>query len=377
MNVMPWPKRQSFQLTNRRKKDEGCVVNEFSKGCFGRFQGEYAARGVNTFPYQSNTDDKRPLTKGYHRVGRKGSAALAEKFGDAPGIATMAGKGKVPLVLVDIDARGADADRILGDIQNRFGPPKVVVKTGKDGRHAYYRHNGEGRQIRPDPKLPVDILGGGAIILPPSLGLVCDYQFIEGGIDDLPDLPVMRRMNSTSIQPDITPSVGLIRETKVGERDKTIYPVIARLAQGARTHDALVCEALDLNAKLKEPLTDAEITAKCNYWWGKTVIGKNRFSIGQDVRIDHGLVDTLMVQSPDAFNLLVMLKRHHWNRDFAFANAIHKTMGWTLRRLVAARQVLIDQGLVLVIRRHTQNKPMFCRLPSKSFWQRGKKKEES
>src|SRR5262245_35509917 len=134
-----------------------------NKGCFGSYQAEYAERGIATFPYASNVADKKPLTAGYQRVGLKGSAQLALKFGKAPGIATLAGKGKVKLTVVDIDAQGPEAERWLGDVQNQYGRPRVVVRTGRGGFHCHYRHDGEGRKIRPEPGKPIDILGGGVV----------------------------------------------------------------------------------------------------------------------------------------------------------------------------------------------------------------------
>jgi hypothetical protein len=84
-----------------------------------------------------------------------------------------------------------------------------------------------------------------------------------------------------------------------------------------------------------------------------------------------------MVRSPDAFCLLMMLQRHHWGRDFAFANAMSDTMNWSLRRFVAVRKALIEMGIVTVIRRETRHKPMFCRLSAKALWNNNTNKQDT
>jgi hypothetical protein len=330
---------------------------------------EYAARGIATFPFRSDVEGKHPLTRGYHRVGISGSAQLAIKIPDAPGIACMAGQGLVKLTLVDIDARGSEADRLLGDVQNQFGPPKVVVRTGRGGLHAYYRHNGEGRKIRPDPNRPIDILGGGVVVLPPSQGVSQDYKFIEGTIDDLPNLTVMR---GGIVAPPIVPSSmppGLpdLPVTE-GRRDATIWPYIARQAHHATSLEHLIAMARELNDLFVPPETDAIIVKKCKHWWDKTQRGENRFGVGKIVIMDHDLIDGLMVRSADSYILLSVLKRHHWGRDFYFANAMRQIMpegGWPLRRFTAARKILIDEGMVTIIRDATRREPMLCRLSRK------------
>ena len=334
-----------------------------SNNRFGKFQPEYAARGIATFPFLSNVEDKRPLVKGYGRVGLLGSNQLALKF-DAPGIACMAGQ-RTKLTLVDIDAHGQEGERLLAGVERQYGRPKVIVRTGREGFHAYYRHNGEARKIRPDAGIPVDVLGAGVVVLPPSRGLICDYQFIEGTIDDLTDLPVMRG----TIVPPLAPSAGRpsgladLRRARAGERDKTIWPYIARRAHCVGSLEALIEEARELNEMFIPPETDTWVIKKCNYWWGKTMLGENMFGIGQHVLIDHAMIDDLMVRDPDAFNLLLMLKRQHWGRDFYFGNAMRETMGgWDRERFARARKTLIEKGLVMVISPTTPRSPMRCRL---------------
>jgi hypothetical protein len=130
-------------------------------GIFATWQPEYAARGLATFPYTaSNVDRRKPLVGGYTKMGLRVSRQLPMKFPDADGLALMAG-ARNGITVIDVDARGAEADRMLADAMTRYGQAQIVVRTGRDGRHAYYKNAGEPRKIRPDPETPIDLLGGG------------------------------------------------------------------------------------------------------------------------------------------------------------------------------------------------------------------------
>jgi hypothetical protein len=69
------------------------------------------------------------------------------------------------------------------------------------------------------------------------------------------------------------------------------------------------------------------------------------------------------MEDPDAFWLKIVLKRHHWNRDFHVANGMAQRLNWSLRRLVQARGELIKRGEIVEIRAATQRKPALYRWP--------------
>ena len=92
--------------------------------------------------------------------------------------------------MLDVDSTD---ERIFADALSRYGDTPVKVQTGSGKFHAFYRFNGERRRIRPVGEAPIDILGiGGYVIAPPSVTASGTYRFIEGGLDDLDKLPVMR-----------------------------------------------------------------------------------------------------------------------------------------------------------------------------------------
>lgn len=155
-----------------------------SPGCFATWQPLYAAVGIPTFP----VDGKKPLVSHYDRFGLGASAEIAKKFPAATAIGFMLGQHS-GLTVVDVDS--AD-DRVLADALDRHGRTPILVRSGSGNSQAWYRWNGENRLIRPEPHKPIDILGSGFIVAPPSHGAKSNYRFLEGGLDDLDHLPHLR-----------------------------------------------------------------------------------------------------------------------------------------------------------------------------------------
>src|SRR5262249_51689002 len=122
-------------------------------------------------------------------VGLVGSSKIAGKFGHAPAIGFMCGK-RNGITVLDVDTTD---ERVLADAVNRHGQTPVVVRTGSGHPQVWYRHNSERRRIRPDRNVPIDILGAGFVVAPPSQSAKGSYEFISGGLDDLDRLPVMQK----------------------------------------------------------------------------------------------------------------------------------------------------------------------------------------
>jgi len=316
-------------------------------GIFAAAQPKYAALGIACFPFDATGETKRgPLVAHYGKMGLRASQQMALRFPDAPGLAAMAGM-RNRLAIVDVDERGHAGERLLEDTQRQFGNAKFVVRTGSGGFHAYYAHNGEGRKIRPDPRRPIDIIGDGPIVLPPSQGFRGSYEIIRGRIDDLASLQPMLAAQS-AIGPTFDP-----RSLRVGERDEKFWRYIKRYAHQATSHEALLSHAREINEMMPVPLTDAEVVAKCRYWWKKTERGENKWGIGQFTTVDHVLIDSLMMSDPDGFALLMFLRRHHWGRDFYLANEACSLMpggGWRRQRFTATRSRLIEAGHLEVVK---------------------------
>ena len=93
--------------------------------------------------------------------------------------------------MLDVDTTD---ERVLADAMNRHGQTPIVVRTGSGKFHALYRHNNERRMCRAWDGLPIDLLGAGLAIAPPSVVAKGQYQIIEGHLDDLDRLPIMREL---------------------------------------------------------------------------------------------------------------------------------------------------------------------------------------
>lgn len=149
-------------------------------GIFAEWQPRYAEVAVPSFPVLGKT----PAINGYLKVGLKGSHALATKFTEADAFG-------IPLARAGITVLDVDTpdERVLADAMSKHGPSPFIVRSGSGNWQAWYRNGGEGRRIRPDPSVPVDILGAGYVVAPPSKAAKGAYQIIQGSLDDLPDLP--------------------------------------------------------------------------------------------------------------------------------------------------------------------------------------------
>jgi hypothetical protein len=336
-------------------------------GIFSAAQPKYDALRIATFPFDATGEVKRgPLVSHYKRMGLQASRQMALRFADASGLAAMAG-ARNRFTVVDIDERGSAGERLLADTQRQFGSSKLIVRTGSGGFHAYYRHSGEGRKIRPDPRKPIDLIGGGPIVLPPSRGFRGNYEIIHGRLDDLAELEPIRAKSATVADS----AFDGLRSARDGGRDKKFWPHVARQAHLVKSLDELIAIAREMNELMAEPWSDtevdSEIVKRCKYWWEKTQKGENWFGVGRHMRIDHSLVDDLMMRDPDAFILLSFLRRHHWGHPFYMANEMHAAMpggGWRRQRFTAARARLIHSGNIRVLEPASfkPNKPMLCSL---------------
>jgi hypothetical protein len=80
------------------------------------------------------------------------------------------------------------------------------------------------------------------------------------------------------------------------------------------------------------------------------------------VRIYHTEIDSILMKDPDAFLLLVVLRRIYGDLDFPLPNERRKTLGWTTRRFAGARARLIEDGVLVLVRPPTRNNATICRL---------------
>src|SRR3954471_13307941 len=106
---------------------------------------------------RSSTERRAPMSP------EKFSASKRTNNGMLAALATGA-------VIVTSQGALACAPKLEGRRQDRFGRLSLL---------------GEGRKIRPDPRRPIDLIGAGPIVLPPTQGFRGRYEVIHGRVEDL------------------------------------------------------------------------------------------------------------------------------------------------------------------------------------------------
>ncbi len=314
-------------------------------GVFAQWQPVYAERGIATVPC---SPEKAPLVKHPERFGREGSGEIATRFPEATAFGYYAGR-RNGLTVLDVDSTD---ERILADGISRHGATPLIVRTASRKFHALYRHNGERRKIRPW-RTPVDLLGGGLCIAAPSVVAKGQYQILEGSLDDLDCLPIMRGLEPELYSTHIGPRPQL-REG--GGRNNWLFRQLGREAHSCDDFDQLLDRAQTLNERIGEPMQEAEVAKIAGSIWKYTTEGRNRFG-------KHGAWFPLdevekFYSEPDDFFLLGFLRAHnHPNAIFMVANGLAERFGWNRKRLAASRRRLIERGIIRPMRQAGKNVP--------------------
>jgi hypothetical protein len=237
---------------------------------------EYAAAGIVPLPI----DGKRPLVKHPDRFRRRAALQIAAK----PQFANAAlgfWCGHVNrLTVVDIDS---PTDAELQYALTTYGDSPVIVRTASGKHHAWYRHDGERRSIRPDKSHPIDILGGGICVAPPSVrSSGGKYSFLRGGLADLANLPKIRSgalpVNPKGVQESSFLNAVPTSDAATidnGQRNDRLFKLVCALAHQAETQDALLQQSREANAALcNPPLSDAEVQGRVRSAWRYKMEGR-------------------------------------------------------------------------------------------------------
>jgi hypothetical protein len=288
-------------------------------GLFAEWQPRYAEHRVATFPVEG----KRPCVRAWDRVGLRASAQLALKFADADAFGFQCGKPN-RITLIDIDSRD---ERIVGEAIKLFGESPIIWRTGS-GNHAMpFRYNGEARRIRPVPGLPIDILGGGLAVAPPSLGATGRYEFLQGGLADLDHLPIARIDNKVEPESRKHELCDIIPD---GIRNHTLFRFALRQAPHVDDLDALIDVVRTRNLDCLPPIPDAEVVKAASSAWHYEITGRNW--VGGKARASTDRDEILALShDPYAAHLLNLLRVSHPIPNAVFAIDQIKTaalLGW-------------------------------------------------
>ena len=328
-------------------------------GAFATWQPIYEEAGIATFPVDAVR--KAPSVGNYLRAGLPASRQWAGKFADADGIGFACGK-RNKLTVLDIDTRD---ENTLADALQKFGPSPVVIRTASQKFHVWYRHHGERRLIRPDKQTPIDILGGGYAVAPPSGTSAGKYEFIQGSLADLASLPFMR-----SAPADIlleAPAGSLVGQLAgEGERNNTLWREAMKAARDAATIEALLSAVQDVNRNaISPPLPDGEVMRVAASAWEAQQDGRNWIGSGKRIVKTFEEIDAFAPKdgtpdkaAPDALFLLDLLRRLHFGRQsFFVANAMHERLGWSRKRFTTARLYLVRIGKLRVLKHPAKDAP--------------------
>lgn len=309
-------------------------------GVYSLHAPTYADAGLPVFPV--DTRNKRPAVRGW----QKATARRARGWATKPDLANADGIGIVMgapsgLVEVDVDAVG---DAWVSAAIERFGPTPIIIKTASGKAKLWYRHNGEGRHIRPLDGLPIDVLGGGFTIAPPSWrdDIGQRYSFVSGDLSSLQGLPPIR---SGALQVGFSRAAESVR---VGQRNDSLFRYCMTQARFCDDADALADTASTWASAFPDPLSAAEVEATARSAWRYESEGRNYLGLKKpQLNAQDKIMDDLIDQ-PDAFTLYLMFQRWHSQRPcFAIAPTAMSKAGsppWHRTRIIRARDILLERG---------------------------------
>jgi Primase C terminal 1 (PriCT-1) len=183
-------------------------------------------------------------------------------------------------------------------------------------------------------------------VAPPSSVERGSYQFIQGGLDDLDGLPVLRNL-------DLPKAEG----AKDGERGDKLFRHLMRAAPHVDDFDSLLDVARTFNDNCEPPMEEYRMISTAKSAWGYEQRGENWFGRRKAYLPLDGVED--WTDDVDSFFLLAYLRKHQGRTArFWIANGLADRFGWPIRRLVNARRRLIQTGEVRPLTKPSQGKPV-------------------
>ena len=302
-------------------------------GVFATWQPRYAKSGVPTFPVVK----KKPATKGYLRTGLQGSAQLALKFPDAEAFGFACGP-RSRLTIVDVDSPD---DAIMREAERLFGSSPVIWRTGSGNAAIAFRHNREERRVRPIPGLPIDVLGGGYAVAPPSMGARRAYEFIRGGLADFDRLPIARI--PLEVANSDTPQRTAARIPK-GRRNVELFAHLKRHVNHCDDFDTFLDVGRTWNSSRPVlALPNAEVVKTCRSVWD--------YQGGRRKIMHRLLVDSLqfdrLASDPKILGVVAFLAAENGpESEFMIADGLGAKRGWPRSLVPAARRIMLELRVV-------------------------------
>lgn len=312
-------------------------------GVFSANALEYVAHGLAPFPV--DTRAKRPLVRNWQRAGLKATAEWAARFVDADGLGIVCGP-RSGITEVDVDLVGNAA---LAAAIERFGETLIIIRTASGKSKLWYRHQGENRRTRVPGDLPIDILGAGLTIAPPSYrpDLNANYRFIVGGLADLDRLPPIK---AGALEMPYAYAGRPASAIAKGERNLMLWRFCMMDSRQCDDIEALIDRAETFAAQMPVPLDRREVERVARSAWSyeagrRNFLGMRRPQVtARDAEMDR------LMDAPDAFLLLDLFRRFHSHRNsFAIAPSAMSAARippWSRERIERARAILIERGFL-------------------------------
>lgn len=210
--------------------------------------------------------DKRPCVQAWQKATDTRVEQWIADFPDA-NIALFCGAAS-GVTVVDVDIPGELA---LLEAIRRFGDSPLISRTPSGGHHLFYRYSGERRQIKLEG-LAIDILGAGYCLLPPSVSLRGNYQWVRGDsavfLDELP------RLRAESLESELHRNSSRIdgkketsRRISMGERNRSLFDQLRHLAKITDSLKELEAKGLLLNTGFDPPLATKEVLIVARSVW--------------------------------------------------------------------------------------------------------------
>jgi hypothetical protein len=304
----------------------------------------WAAVGVTPLPVSPT--GKGWMVKHPETFRRPAAMALAAKprFA-AANLGFMCGSHN-HLTVVDVDS---PADTELQHALETYGDSPIIVSTPSGGRHVYYAHNDEPRKVRPDERHPIDMLGGGLCVAPPSTRPSgASYAWLRGGLPDIANGNLPKIRNGAVPVPK-TRDLGQLAGPRVqkGERNAQLFRYCRQVVGYCDDLDQLTDAARTWSdSRCAEPMPDAEVVKTAASVW-KYQGGKRRVM----QNIVEAPFYSALIANLNALALYSYLSAENGPAaEFMVADGLGSARGWPQRFVPKARKALLDMGAIKCVR---------------------------
>jgi Primase C terminal 1 (PriCT-1) len=223
-------------------------------------------------------------------------------------------------------------------------------------------------------------------VAPPSHGLRGNYEFIQGGLDDIARLPALANLPPHLYRKTETPRPSAVAAAKSDEgatknaegRNNILFEHCLRHARCCDDFNALLDVARTRNADFTVPLDDAEAVKTAHSAWGYEERGENFISVGQRTIISTEIAERILMHEygREALALFLKLSHAHGSRHGPFAiqpqamadAKVIPCFGTSKHPYVRGRKALLEIGIVKQIHwgRHKGDPNLYLLPPRKN-----------